>query len=153
MWVCSPVLTRGVGLHRPPSLLFLCFIWGVVGPSSSTSAVSHHRVSVPASPLGERGISFYFAAWRKIILFLELNANASSPCWGVGLWAPAFGETLTRGRQGRQPCEGLLGPSWTQGGFTGRALRGSTVWCWDGSSSIWAAASGLHPLCEPFWVF
>lgn len=140
MWVCSPVLIRGLGLHRPLSLLLLlCFIWEMVAPSSSTSAVSHGMVSVPASPLCERGISFYFAAWGKIILFLELNANASSPCWGGGVWAPVFGEALTRGRQ---PHEGLLHPSWTQGGFTGCASRASTAWCWDGSSSsTWASPS------------
>lgn len=53
---------------------------GVVGPSSSASAVSHHRVSVPASLLSQCRISLYFAAWRKLILFLETNANASGLC-------------------------------------------------------------------------
>lgn len=94
----------------------------------------HGRVSDPASLQYECRISFSFAACREITLFLELNANASCPSGGE----PALRETSTRRKQ---PCEGLLGPTWVQGGFAGCALRGSTVWCCDSSNSSWAAPS------------
>lgn len=102
----QPCTRQRGGLARTSSVLH-SIILGVEGPPSSTSTVSPRRVPRSQVPCCTSvGVHFYFAAWRKIILFLESNANASSPCWGGGgggLRAPVLGETLTRRRQ---PCEG-----------------------------------------------
>lgn len=127
------------GLARTSSLL-RSVILGVVGPSSSPSAVSHRRISIPASVLYESRISFYFAAWEENNFIFRIECKCFKPLLGGGggwgLWAPELGETLTRRKH---PCKGLLGPAWVRGCFAGCASRGSAVQCWNSRS--WASPS------------
>lgn len=62
-----------------PSVCTFCWIFLGGGPSSSTSFVTHHRASVPASLLCECMTSFYFTAWRKAFYVFRIECKGCKP--------------------------------------------------------------------------